>query len=311
MKFNISKKIIFIAVAGVVASSLTVLFITIILMTRLVDYTIQKEMTAMHSLIERMHQQEENRLLQNVKFLTTQPDLVDAVQRSDSSGIMQNSQVSRIRRDIDSIAFTDTNGIVIFRSHSDLRGDDISKRDVIHYALRGHTSSGFFFDETALVPYTINCFSPIFKDGIMVGALSLGSNICSEDYVDNLYKITGIHLSLYKDDIILMTSLKDRAGKRSNGEELINLQITDTVLNKGESVIVQTEIFDSPYMTMYWPIYNYNNEIIGMWSIAMPMDLQTSETNSFIYHSYLLAWYHKYFCFSGKYYRKQNKSACP
>ena len=283
MKLRISGKIILIAVTGVIASGLTILIITIILMSRLLDFTIQKEMTAMHSMIIRMHQQEENRLLQNVKFLTTQPDLVDAVQRSDSNGIMHNSQVSWIRRDIDSIAFTDTKGIVIFRSHSDLKGDDISERDVIQYALGGHTSSGFFFDETALVPYTINCFSPIYKNGVMVGALSLGSNICSEDYVDNLYKLTGIHLSLYKNDVILMTSLKDRAGKRSNGEELKNLQITDTVLNKGESIIVQTEIFDSPYMTMYWPITNYNDKIIGMWSIAMPMDLQTRETNRVLF----------------------------
>jgi len=283
MKLRISGKIILIAVAGVIASSLTILIITIILMSRLLDFTIQKEMTAMHSMIQRMHQQEENRLLQNVKFLTTLPDLVDAVQRSDANGIMQNSQISWIRRDIDSIAFTDTKGIVIFRSHSDLKGDDISERDVIQYALKGHTSSGFFFDETALVPYTINCFSPIFKNGVLVGALSLGSNICSEDYVDNLYKLTGIHLSLYKDDVILMTSLKDKAGKRSNSEELKNLQITDTVLNKGESIIVQTEIFDSPYMTMYWPINNYDDKIIGMWSIAMPMDLQTSETNRVLF----------------------------
>jgi len=283
MKLRISGKIILIAVAGVIASSLTILIITIILMSRLLDFTIQKEMTAMHSMIQRMHQQEENRLLQNIKFLTTLPDLVDAVQRSDTNGIMQNPQISWIRRDIDSIAFTDTKGIVIFRSHSDLKGDDISERDVIQYALGGHTSSGFFFDETALVPYTINCFSPIYKNGAMVGALSLGSNICSEDYVDNLYKLTGIHLSLYKNDVILMTSLKDRAGKRSNGEELKNLQITDTVLNKGESIIVQTEIFDSPYMTMYWPINNYDDKIIGMWSIAMPMDLQTRETNRVLF----------------------------
>jgi len=283
VKFNISWKIILNTVAGVVASSLTILIITIILMSRLLDYTIQKEMTAIHSMVIRMHQQEENRLLQNIKFITTQPDLVDAVQRSDTNSIMNNSQVSWLRRDIDSIAFTDTNGIVLFRSHSDLKGDDISRRDVIQFALKGNTSSGFFFDETALVPYTINCFSPILKNGILVGALSLGSNICSEEYVDNLYNLTGIHFSLYKNDVTLMTSLKDRNGRRSNGVKLENLQIRDTVLRKGESVIVQTEIFDSPYMAMYWPIKDYHGETIGMWSTAMPMDLQTRETNRVLF----------------------------
>jgi len=283
MKFRISSKIILIAVSGVVASGLTILFITIILMSRLVDYTIQKEMTAIHSMVMRMHQQEEDRLLQNIKFLTTLPDLADAVQRLDTDDIAQNLQVSWLRRDIDSITFTDTNGIVIFRSHADLTGDDISRRDVIRLALKRYTSSGFFFDETALVPYTINCFSPILKDGLLVGALSLGSNICSEEYVDNLYNLTGIHFSLYKDDVTLMTSLRDKSGIRGNGVELDDLQITEAVLQKGESVIVQTEIYDSPYMAMFWPIKDYNGEIIGMWSTAMLMDRQTKETDRVLF----------------------------
>ena len=279
MKINISRKVILIAVAGVIASSLTILFITIILMTRLLDYTIQKEMTAIQSMVIKIQQQEEDRLMQNAMLLTTLPDLVDAVQRSDTNSIMQNPQISWLRRDIDSIAFTDVNGIVIFRGHSDLIGDDISRRDVIQLALKGYTSSGFFFDETALVPYTINCFSPVLKDGVLAGALSLGSNICTEDYVDNLYSLTGIHFSLYKNDVCLMTSLKDRTGRRGNGEKLENLQITDTVLRKGENVIIQTEISGSPYMAVYWPVMDYNGETIGMWAAAMPMDLQTSETN--------------------------------
>jgi len=283
MKFNISRKIILIAVAGVIASSLTILIITIILMSRLLDYTIEKEMTAIHSMIKRMHQQEENRLLQNIKFLTTMPDLVDAVQRSDTNAIMHNSQMAWIRRDIDSIAFTDPDGIVIFRSHADIIGDDISKRNVIQLALRGYTSSGFFFDETALIPYTINCFAPIYKYGVLVGALSLGSNICSEEYVDSIFNLTGIHFSLYKNDVILMTSLRDKTGKRNIGEKLEDLQITDAVLQKGESVIIQTEILDTPYMVMYWPIKDYNGATIGMWSTAMPMDLQTSETNRVLF----------------------------
>jgi len=279
MKINISRKVILIAVAGVIASSLTILFITIILMTRLLDYTIQKEMTAIQSMVIKIQQQEEDRLMQNAMLLTTLPDLVDAVQRSDTNSIMQNPQISWLRRDIDSITFTDVNGIVIFRGHSDLIGDDISRRDVIQLALKGYTSSGFFFDETALVPYTINCFSPVLKDGVLAGALSLGSNICTEDYVDNLYSLTGIHFSLYKNDVCLMTSLKDRTGRRGNGEKLENLQITDTVLRKGENVIIQTEISGSPYMAVYWPVMDYNGETIGMWAAAMPMDLQTSETN--------------------------------
>ena len=280
MKFNISGKIILIAVTGVIASSLTILGITTILMGRLLNYTIHKEMAAMQSLIARMQQQDEARLLQEIQLLTSIPDLVDAVQRLDADGIRANAQMSWLRREIDLITFTDSNGITIFRSHSDLTGDDISSRPAIMMALNdGYVSSGIFFDETAVVPYSIRCYSPIFKEGVLVGALSLGSDIGAEKYVDNLYILTGIHFSLYKDDVTLMTSLMDRSGRRNTGSKLENNYITDTVLGKGESVIVQRDIFGVPYMAMYWPIKNSNRETIGMWANAMPMDRQVIETN--------------------------------
>jgi len=280
MKLNISGKIILIAVAGVVASSLTILSLSTILMGRLLNYTIQEEMTAMHSLIMKIQQQDETRLLHEIHLLTSLPDLVDAVQRLDADGIMQNAQMAWLRHEIDSITFTDSKGITIFRSHSDLAGDDINGSAVIRLALRGYVSSGIFFDETAPVPYTINCYAPIFKDGVVVGSLSLGSNIGTEEYVDNLYNLTGIHFSLYKDDITLMTSLKNRNGRRNIGVKLENKNITDTVLLKGENVIVQRNIFGEPFMAMYWPIKDINKNIIGMWAVAMPLDRQTKETNN-------------------------------
>jgi len=280
MKLNISKKIILISAAGVVASSLTILSISTILMGRLLDYTIQKEMSAMQSLIIRIQQQDETKLLHDIHLLTSLPDLADAVQRSDAGGIMQNAQIAWLRHAIDSITITDSKGITIFRSHSDLTGDDISSRAVIRSALNGNVSSGVFFDETALIPYTIRCYAPIFNDGVLAGALSLGLNIGTEQYVDNLYELTGIHFSLYEGDTTLMTSLKDRTGRRNNGVKLENLQVTDTVLNKGESIVIrQRIIFEDMYMAIYWPVKDYNGETVGMWAAAMPMDRQTKETN--------------------------------
>ena len=279
MKLNISGKIILIAVAGVVASSLIILSITTMLMGSLLDYTIQKEMTAMHSLIVRIQQQDETRLFHDIHLLTSMPDLVDAVQRSDTDGILTNPQMVWLRREIDKITFTNSRGVTIARSHSYRTGDDLSSLKAVQLALNGIVSSGVFFDETSMVPYSISCYAPIFKDGVLVGTLSLGTNICAEKYVDNLYELTGMHFFFYKDDITLMTSLEDKDGTRYNGTKLRNTYITDTVLNKGESVIVQRNILGDPYMTMYWPIKDNYGEIVGMWGTAMPLARQTRETN--------------------------------
>jgi len=279
MKLNISGKIILIAVAGVIASSLIILSISTILMGRLLDYTIQENMAAMQSLIVRIQKQDETRLLQEIQLLTSLPEIADAVQRSDAQGIMENAQMSWLQYEFDMMTFTDSRGIIIVRSHSDLKGDDISGRAVMQSALNGNVSSGVFFDETAQVPYTIRCYAPIYKNGVLAGALSVGSNIGTEKYVDNLYELTGIHFSLYKDDTTLMSSLKDKSGIRNNGVKLENTNITNSVLQNGETVIVESDILDEHCMTMYWPIKNYYGETIGMWEAAMPIDRQTRETN--------------------------------
>jgi len=283
MKLNISGKIILIAVAGVIASSLVILSLTTMLMGRLLDYTIQKEMTAVQSLIARIQQQDQMRLFHDIQLLISMPDLVEAVQRSDTNGILQNPQVAWLRHDIDIITFTNSKGVTIARSHSYRTGDDISGRNVMQATLKGNVSSGVFFDETDLVPYSIRCYAPIYKDGVLVGTLSLGTNICAEKYVDNLYELTGMHYSFYKDDITLMTSFVDNDGRRFNGTKLRNLSVTEAVLNRGESVIVQREILGNPYMVMHWAIKDYYGETVGMWSAAMPLSRQTRETNKVLY----------------------------
>jgi len=279
MKLNISRKIVLLAAAGVVASSLIILSITTIMMGRLLDYTIRKELTAMLSLVVRMQQQDQMRLFLDVQLIVSMPHLVDAVQRSDTGDILSNPQIEWLRRDIDIITFTDSHGVTIARSHSYRTGDNIYNRRAIQSALNGYISSGVFFDETAMVPYSIRCYAPIYKESVLVGALSIGTNICTEKYVDNLFELTGIHFSFYKDDLTLMTSIREKDGRRYTGTKLRDTYVTDTVLNKGESVIVKRDILGDSYMVMHWPIKDYYGDVVGMWAAAMPLTRQTKETN--------------------------------
>ena len=152
MKMKISVKIILIAVLGVIASSLIVLSLSTSLMVKLFDKTIQEEMSAMQSLISKIQQQDETMLLREVQLLVSLPDLINAVQMSDTAGILENTTIAWLRNEIDSITFTNSSGVTIARSHSDLKGDDISSRDGIQSALNGNVSSGVFFDENALLP---------------------------------------------------------------------------------------------------------------------------------------------------------------
>jgi len=87
-----------------------------------------------------------------------------------------------------------------------------------------------------------------------------------------------MHFTLFKEDVIYMTSIRDENGNRANGVKCADAHAADAVLNRGETVIVQNEIFGEPSMTAYWPVREIDGEIVGMWAIAKPLAEQNRET---------------------------------
>jgi len=153
LKLRISLKIIIIAAAGVVISSVITLTISTILMDRLLTRTIHEDMLAMQAMVARIQHQEEIRLQNTSQLLSTMPGLVDAVHVSDVERIEEIAQMSWHQLGLDSVTFTDASGVVLARGHSDIKGDDISGRLTMPLALAGRSMSGIFFEETAMIPY--------------------------------------------------------------------------------------------------------------------------------------------------------------
>jgi methyl-accepting chemotaxis protein len=278
MKLNISGKIILMSAAGVIASSLIILFISTNLMGGQITRILYNDMGTMRTVVERMQQQEEMRLVQEAQLLITMPQVVDAVYEADIERIREFAQMSWHRLGLDAITFTDTSGIALVRGHTDIKGDDLSSRPSMHAALSGELISGIFFEETAIIPYAIRCYAPIFRDGVLVGALTLGTEIGTETYVDNLYKISGMHFTLFKGDTILITSIRDKEGGRIS-ETRVKPEVSDAVLIKGEIAIVNCEILGEPGMTAYWPIKDIGGNTIGMWALTMSLTQRNNETN--------------------------------
>jgi len=171
----------------------------------------------------------------------------------------------------------------LVRGHSDAKDDDISDRPSTAAALNGIVTSGIFLEEAALVPYAIRAYVPIFKEDTLVGVLSLGSSIGTEEYIDNLHEISGVHLSLFLGDTYLITSIKDVSGNRISGAKFIDSNAADLVLKNGETVVFQSEILGEPSVKAFWPIIDVDGNIVGMWAIAKSLTQQTAETNRVLF----------------------------
>jgi len=249
------------------------------MMGNLLTRTIHEEMSITQSMVERMQKQDEERLLRYAYLLTNTPRLVDATYAADVQGLKEILEMSWHQLGLDAIAVTDANGIVLARGRFDLSGDDLSWRPDISAALKGKAVAGMIFQETALVPYCIRVHTPIFKDGVVAGVLLLGADISTEAYVDNLRQISGMHFTLIKDGVNLVTSLKDDDGNRVTDIKHVDAQVTDAVMGKGETVIARGKTLGHPSMTAYWPITDIYGENIGMWAITKSLEQQQAETN--------------------------------
>ena len=279
MKLSISRKIVCIAAMGMVASSVSILCISTMLMGKLLTRTMYDDMSAMQSMVARIQQHEEARILQSARMLAATPQLMDAVHAADRQRVREIAQMAWQQLGLDTVVVTDANGIVLARGHSSIAGDDISRRPTMIAALKGEVRAGVLFEESAVVPFSIRCNAPIFKDGVVVGALSLGSDIGTEAYIDGLSEVTGMAFTLFKGDTRLMTSVREADGKRAIGTQLTDAQVTDTVLRKGETTLVLGELLGEPGMTVYWPAKDFKGNIIGMWAIAKLLTQHTKETN--------------------------------
>ena len=280
MKPTIAKKIISIAVTGVVVSSVTILCISTILMSGLLNRTVHDDIATMQSVILKTQKQEESRLLHNISIVSTMPEFVDAVYTQDTQNIKKLAQFFLRQLEIDSVAVTDADGIVLARGHSDQVGDSFSQRSTWIAARNGDIRAGILYDENAIIPYTIRCDAPILKDGAIVGVISLALDIGSEEYLDNMSEMTGLHFTLFKGDALFMTSIKDAGGNRTIDTNLGDSRIMDALLENDENVIERIEILNEPYMVAYWLIRDIEGEVLGMWAIAKPLTVQVRQTGN-------------------------------
>jgi len=283
MRFSISRRIIMVSVLGIIASCVLTLIIGSFLTTRLFNTSLYNDMHAMQSLVASMVDDEERQLKQTVQILATLPELIDAVADRDIDRVKENAVYMKNRFEYDLVTITDSYGIVIGRGHSDVVLDDISGRAMMAKALDGEVSTGVFYDPTAVIQLSIRSFSPIYKDGVFVGVIGIGTNIASEAYVDQIHGITDMNFSVFYGDTHLMTSFRGEDGERIVGTVHDDDMVAFRVLHRGETVIARYDVIGEANMVALWPLRDTDSgRVIGMWGIGMSITEQLSGMNNVI-----------------------------
>lgn len=100
-----------------------------------------------------------------------------------------------------------------------------------------------------------------------------GNTLIKDNYivVDELYDNTGILATIFMGDTRISTTVKDDDGQRKIGTQAEE-HVTSKVLGKGESYFGSANVGGTKAQTLYKPIYDSNNKIIGMWFVGMYTD---------------------------------------
>ena len=282
MQLSISKKIMIITAVSVVVASIITLCINAVFFDQLLEKRVQGEIRAIQAIIARLQEQEETRVLQASNMLTTMPQLVAALQAKDAEKIKEIAMMAHKQLNIDAVTITDAKGIALARGHSSRVGDDLSKRATMQTALKGTVRVGILFEPSAVVSHTIRCDAPIYAGGALVGVLSLGASLITEERIDSVQKLTGMQFTLFSGDTRAMTTLKDKDGKRTIGTKLQDADILDRVLKRGETVYRKITLFGEPHAAMYWPVKDIDGKLIGMWFIGDVLTTEIAEEKKLV-----------------------------
>lgn len=84
-----------------------------------------------------------------------------------------------------------------------------------------------------------------------------------EEYIDTVYNNTGINLTIFKDNVRFMTSLRNADGSRNEGTTAADA-VWKTVKSKEDYKSTDVVIGGIDYFVYYMPLYDSNGDVVGM-----------------------------------------------
>ena len=154
-------------------------------------------------------------------------DLIDGI--VDSNMLLIDRALTRNGEGFDEMVVTDTRGVVIWRTNSDIRGDSIIDHKSIAAAISTDqvqstietTHDGGLFVRGA---------SPI-KDrwGNLIGVLSCSHDLSLPKYVDEIQHLCNCEVSIFQGDERISTTIRDDQGERLVGTRMYP-EIAEAVL---------------------------------------------------------------------------------
>lgn len=202
----------------------------------------------------------------NAEVFSQNPDIKSAVTSKDHNKLNSVIGSTLEAKKISSLLVISSTGMVLARGEEpDRWGDSLSNDPIVEKALIGKDVSNIVSKDGVLAPVIyLQAAKPILINGKVVGAV-VASIALNNNFLDGIKNSTGLDSAIYAKNLRSATTLLAPDGKeRQIGVKENNSVITNQVLDKGETFAGSLQILNQPFLVVYQPIKNINNEVIGM-----------------------------------------------
>ncbi len=185
---------------------------------------------------------------------------------SNSSRVMSNYAEELMQAsDIDLIVFSNIDGDVLYRGHSDFTEDNISSQVTFQKAVLGEPVAGV--ESGNVIGLSLRASYPVKIFERTVGVVTLGMDLSSNAFVDAINEKLGVEATIFHDDTRLSTSIR-RNGERVIGTRIQNQEVLERVISNSETFLDRNLILNIWYDTAYWPIKDLHGETVGMYFLG-------------------------------------------
>ena len=269
MRLSISAKIVAITVLGVIIASLSVMGTTTFLMRQAADDQIDLVVQRQKNVVERYYLRVETIYTKATRHAATNSELISLLTSgNDPAGIVRLGKEIMAEANADLVTITDAQGVVVARGHDARTGDSLANQNQVRRGLQGESTVGIV--ASTVIPFSIRACTPIIKDNKILGTVSVGVSIVTEEFIDALKQLTGTEVTLFLGNTRAMTTLV-QDGKRVIGTQLGNAEIENAVLKNRETVFRELYLYGNRVKAAYWPIIDLDDNVAGMWFLGDPI----------------------------------------
>ncbi|MBI4803902.1 MAG: cache domain-containing protein [Desulfovibrio sp.] len=261
MRISFSLKIAMLLVVSIAVVSLGIFFTTYYFITDGFDSQAVLELDARQKAVQSKLDALKEATLAESFLIASDLAIAQAIERRDVEFLKKLAKNILQKTKIDFLTITDTAGNVVARGHSDKVGDSAMDQIAIQKGLKGEENVGI--EEGTVVKLSVRGGAPVKLDGKIVGAVALGENLGSNDFVDQVKRDMGVECTIFNGDTRMSTSIM-REGKRAVGTKMDNPKVLETVLQKTGIFNARNAILGQLYDTVYWPIITANGKVGGM-----------------------------------------------